>query len=649
MVHSKIGVHFYKMSIPANKEAILKHYGVKGYQSTQSQLAREYSHDYEDLLVNQYVKSSFSVAFCPSCYKRFNTGQSEDFTASDDLHEMTCMHCGEENLYKKSSHEFTPNRVETVYKGITFSTDYKRIYLNIHYHTTTFFNNHMQIYPEMTRVVINFSRGMATALKPLIEKENPLLVEERSKYIPPPKLNILYDFSLLTNYVGQVMYENRFKADILNEFKPFFFEVAKKYLPYDIEPIYNGLVEEKSKHVANIYKDTHSLGLMILSMRFHSVPNNLLELIKGISRVNRNSELGMVYRTLAAQIPFVSRNQSKAYFDLFKDEYKKMAKKMGFKDVILYSFIEPYFKNKDNAKLFCSVVGLRTVGDRLVNEGLPALKRGAVKKNPYTLRMPRIAFTQQRNLDNLERVMKFKDLIQDLYKENLMKSGLKEEKALLKAESLTVRKIVKDNPSESIMIDAYRSYSRIVDEYGMTVNIETSWSCKRIHDYISSTLDKIRRPSQVIAYSEESMKLNEEINGYKFTLAPDTHVLIDMGKTMNICVGGYDRQAVSGSSTIVRVSSERSEYECCIELRKGLSEIRQAKIAHNQFPQGKLLASILDWVKKHNIEIQTSDLGGDFNKEPEDINQNDDNHNPRQLLALRNPRARLNEIVVHAE
>lgn len=136
-------------------------------------------------------------------------------------------------------------------------------------------------------------------------------------------------------------------------------------------------------------------------------------------------------------------------------------------------------------------------------------------------------------------------------------------------------------------------------------------SVKDIHDRLSADYRKVQTRKEEILYSDFEKELNDNIDGYEFHLAFDTHQLIDIGTNMGICVGSYGRRAVSKQCIIVAIT-EGSKYVGCIELSLAKNnkteeqyfEMAQAKAKFNNLLQENKAIALRKWVQKHRIRTE---------------------------------------------
>jgi hypothetical protein len=103
--------------------------------------------------------------------------------------------------------------------------------------------------------------------------------------------------------------------------------------------------------------------------------------------------------------------------------------------------------------------------------------------------------------------------------------------------------------------DTFGSWSRILQEkpdYTLGDYRITNW--RDMHDHLAREFDKIGREDRQIEASKVAKKLDgKSLNGLTLVHPKSTHELIDWGKNMHNCIGGYDRLAAAGKSVLFAV------------------------------------------------------------------------------------------------
>jgi hypothetical protein len=103
--------------------------------------------------------------------------------------------------------------------------------------------------------------------------------------------------------------------------------------------------------------------------------------------------------------------------------------------------------------------------------------------------------------------------------------------------------------------DTLRSWHRILQakpDYTLGDYRITNW--RDMHDHLAREFDKIGREDRQIEASKVAKKLDgKSLNGLTLVHPKSTHELIDWGKNMHNCIGGYDRHATAGKSVLFAV------------------------------------------------------------------------------------------------
>lgn len=131
-----------------------------------------------------------------------------------------------------------------------------------------------------------------------------------------------------------------------------------------------------------------------------------------------------------------------------------------------------------------------------------------------------------------------------------------------------------------------------------------------IHENCRIFCQKLTHVSRKISYVEEELAFIGNINGYDFILPQETMDLVVVGEKMNICVGHlYSAKAYNKHCTIVYVVKD-NKYVACIELRKSKNgfSVVQAKGKYNSRIAGELYNTVMEWINKNNLVVNTVDL-----------------------------------------
>ncbi len=145
---------------------------------------------------------------------------------------------------------------------------------------------------------------------------------------------------------------------------------------------------------------------------------------------------------------------------------------------------------------------------------------------------------------------------------------------------------IKDTYELGSMSRAYDYIKEAMPNYELPKRLRL----KEIFEIVNSDYKKLRNKAFEYCYDETIGKLlNQEIDGYKFTLATNSEELIDVGSKMGICVGSYTENVANKDCMIVYVT-EDDKYVGCIEVKPD-GRITQVKAQHNKMFEGDLLTA----------------------------------------------------------
>lgn len=103
--------------------------------------------------------------------------------------------------------------------------------------------------------------------------------------------------------------------------------------------------------------------------------------------------------------------------------------------------------------------------------------------------------------------------------------------------------------------DTLKSWAAILKEkpnYNLGAYRVTNW--RDLHDHLARELTKIGREDREITPTKLAKKLDgKSADGIRLVHPKTTHELIDWGRDMHNCIGGYDREAMSGRSVLFAV------------------------------------------------------------------------------------------------
>lgn len=464
---------------------------------------------------------------------------------------MKCRLCNEEALY----YDYNPvtDLPTAFYTGMSADEDYKRIHVNIKGYYVTTFSQKVQSHYYMTRIVFNKRIGRVTVLQPLGPNNRPLSI--LPKYSPMwnvtfGKINGRRDLVFLNN-----------EPYILNDFKekavPLLLKALQERFPY----VKNDHFDECFTRFDKIHK---ALNLTIQKYRFHDLPTDFLLTIK---RDEHN------HSKILSQVGYLSSQQVSDLVKIAGRKLPKSLRKEAMKSLSSLYFIK-------HAKFIKSSANMIKMIERFSG-------------NQSRFRFDDLAFFAADYLEAL------KTKNQGNFKN--------EDKLYEHCETILVNRLVSENGY--YLNDTFYMYREVKEQADYDINTDLSF--RQLHDDLSGAQRKLSSPNRELTYTEKEQGIEWEHGPYKFTLAHDTHFLIDVGACMDICVGGYGNRAYDKSLHIIVVSSPENPYECCIEMSGNMKSVKQAKIKYNKKPQGELLEAIQKWIEEKELTINTYDLPRD--------------------------------------
>lgn len=178
------------------------------------------------------------------------------------------------------------------------------------------------------------------------------------------------------------------------------------------------------------------------------------------------------------------------------------------------------------------------------------------------------------------------------------------------------REIIK-NMTTKRAIEFVTMDKSILDDLIMMINmsknyqIEIDWSLTphALHNYLMHELDKCKRANQL--YNYEGLDMFQFVkNGIAWRLADSSHELIDIGRSMDICVGSYADKVSSGSTLIMAGRDIDNEPIACIEFYIDYKKITlvQAKGKYNQRLSDDIIADLETFCKENDFGINTYDM-----------------------------------------
>lgn len=183
------------------------------------------------------------------------------------------------------------------------------------------------------------------------------------------------------------------------------------------------------------------------------------------------------------------------------------------------------------------------------------------------------------------------------------------------------REVTTAQAAPSHVLYLLRDISRMYAELKAALpDYETKYrtSFKHIHDRMIVEHGRLRNKNILIPYSEEEKKrYNVTLGDIEFRLAETTDRLRDIGRKLDICVGGYGSIAVQKTTTIVQAYYQ-GQYIICLEVRN--DELWQAKTPYNHTPNKELVEVVKAWSEKAKVGYKDChDLDGSYDESLESI------------------------------
>lgn len=142
--------------------------------------------------------------------------------------------------------------------------------------------------------------------------------------------------------------------------------------------------------------------------------------------------------------------------------------------------------------------------------------------------------------------------------------------------------------------------------------VDYSKSIEELHDIFSNDYNKMKHENQKIPQDKAINKIFKDLSYGEITYraAKDTNELIKIGAFMDICVGGYGKDAVAKKCIIVAGYNSEDKPVTCIELRKhgGKYSLHQVKKRKNKTPKQSECDALNKLFIEHEVTIRTSDI-----------------------------------------
>lgn len=137
---------------------------------------------------------------------------------------------------------------------------------------------------------------------------------------------------------------------------------------------------------------------------------------------------------------------------------------------------------------------------------------------------------------------------------------------------------------------------------------------KKLHDWLVQALQEQREKGFELNPSDAiKRRLAMQMDSLKFFLPEHTKELVKASETLQNCVRTYGERVKEGVCNIVLMTDDRGKLVACLEVREGV--LHQAKLKFNKevSKDAKINAAVIDWCKKANIKIGTSDVQQNVN------------------------------------
>lgn len=222
-----------------------------------------------------------------------------------------------------------------------------------------------------------------------------------------------------------------------------------------------------------------------------------------------------------------------------------------------------------------------------------------------------LVFGQIKDINNIKKIINkkmFFNYNEHLYKETLshLKSFLKKYKKG-KNETTFVNSLVKYS---DYLVDTAFLYQELKNNDNYFINFNLT--IKQIHDQLSKDFSRLKRKNKRIPKNKNLKKIfsNYKFKNIKYSLAKDIDELINVGNSMNICVGSYGEKAVNKNCYIV-IGYDNDIPVTCIELNKKSDEnfeIIQVKKSYNKLATLDEQTELIKLFKINNIKYFCNDL-----------------------------------------
>lgn len=121
------------------------------------------------------------------------------------------------------------------------------------------------------------------------------------------------------------------------------------------------------------------------------------------------------------------------------------------------------------------------------------------------------------------------------------------------------------------------------------------------HDALSNISYKIRNKKIVFKYTQNDLKLEDDIDGFSFRLPKDSYQLCEIGTSLHNCVASY-ADSVEKKDCLIVYAKKDDKYKFCIEVRG--NKIFQERTDYNSNPNEEEKVVLQKWHKRHGLQIE---------------------------------------------
>lgn len=558
-----------------------------------------------------YIKSDWAsfledIIYCPHCkkiHKKINyTGKAK---LKESMHHMnievdtiTCLECN--TTYDIKDMKLIDGKFERICGNLYIDED--KITLSLKYLHNSLKKDGLFYYEDgYTRLTFNTKTGYSyTTNKGHAYKEIKKMWESYDDHkIPPYTFNSTYTFEDNTNcllshiiYIKQIeTLKNMNKEQVLKIKKENFFKKE--------EEMYEQLLDELIDNINEKVQNNFDYNIQKLTKEH--LADNTIRTLKNFNRyVNLKPNERVMNVLMEKQYNFkknkINREEINIINGLFAIEKTKLGKKtraftqQEISNVTLLRSCQMLlnFKNPDNVNRLIKVFS---------------------KQNRISGKLTYFyCFNSYSNRTSIEEWIKYRG-------ENYVANAIIKE---------ATEKITTKYSKLNYMKDAYNMIYMIKENLG-SFNVDdltTFRNEKQFHDdivrfYNSDEYAQMVNKAafeKVFELEKEFLEL-EDVNNNIY-LGKNRGQLMQIGRRMNICVGGYCNMVEKGICRIVYIQNDEGEYKACLELRpiKENNVIKyklvQAKLKYNRMPREdmEIYDKIVQWTKKNNININTYDM-----------------------------------------